>query len=554
MKHTNTDEKCTTTGVGSLALLCLSFCALLYSTPNFADDGNVEGPLHVAPDIVGGTRAKRGQFPFMSRLLPRNAPTDDKGNCGATLIHPRYVLTAFHCVESSTAKGLSVQVGAYDLKAKDGERINVKNVFYPKWKPLGGYYGESGEYIEAVAFFDYAVLELSKPSKYPVIELMSPQEFTLVKPGELTKTMGWGINDSIKFPEQKLTASTEDVSEPDHVLNYVNVPYVDLEVCKAVGGPYASIGKESICVGFKEGEKGPCFGDSGGPLLAVAGDDKNDLKQVGIVSWGAGGCAQPEKYAVYASIPYHLEHIERLKHNISYTQDYYELKLSNQSRHVERLDYKNYRESAVQLGTPTVDEQGKVIGNTCPRWLAPNQECYVDVEWKKRDKQSELSGRVTMPILTPELKLISAIQLDYVDEAPSYYKKVLGYPYNLFSFGADWEIDEDIFSEGVSSLSSPKLKKGEESVIAVKGLPPGLLTFDIRSEQKATLESLQVSVNGVLQPIYYRDAPIEGEFNNASLILAQDKNDVLIIYSSLEEESATVWLDALESHDLIKLK
>lgn len=548
MKQTNTI-------FASSAFLSLSVCALLYSTSSssYAAESKADDKSDIKDQIVGGIKAKPGQFPFMSRLLLRNAPLNDKGNCGATLIHPRYVLTALHCVESSTAKGLSVQVGAYDLKAKDGERINVKNVFYPKWKPLGGYYDVSGEYVEAVALYDYAVLELSKPSKYPVIELMSSQEFTLVKPGELTTTIGWGINEPIKFPDQKRTAPTEHASEPDHVLNYVNVPYVDLKVCKAVGGPYASIGKESICVGFKEGdkegEKGPCFGDSGGPLLAAAGDGANDIKQVGIVSWGTGGCAQPEKYAVYASVPYHLEDIESLKHNISYTQDYYELKLSNQSRHVERLDYKNYRESAVQLGTPTVDEQGKVIGNTCPEWLLPNQECYVDVEWKKRDKQSELLGRVTMPILTPELELISTILLNYVDEAPNYYKKVLGYPYNLFSSGADWEIDEDIFSEGVSSLSSPKLKEGEESVIAVKGIPPGSLTLDIRSEQYETLESLQFIVNGVLQPIYYRNTPIEGEFNNGSLTLVQDKNDVLIMYRSLGEESATVWLDALELHD-----
>lgn len=540
MKHTKTENKYTVIVATSSVLLSLSVCALFYSTANVADEINAEGRSSPETDVVGGIKAKPGQFPFMGRLLPRNASSNDRGICGATLIHPRYVLTALHCIDYSTAKGLSVQVGAYDLEAKDGERIDVKNIFFPTSKPIGEYYDDgSGEYVQVVESYDYAVLELTKPSKYPFIELMNPEEFASVEPGELTTTMGWGINEPIKFPEQNLTATNNHDSVPDHILNYVNVPYVELEACKAAGGPYATIGEESICVGFKEGGKGPCFGDSGGPLLAST-TENHVAKQVGIVSWGAGGCAQPEKYAVYASVPYHLEYIEYLQHDIQYTQDYYDLKLMSQSSHGERLDYKNYRDSAVQLGSPQVHE-GNITRNTCPEWLAPNQECYVDVTWENTNEQRVIADVVSMPILTPELELLSFIKFDYASDAPSYYSKVLGNAkLDILAYGANWEIDEDIFSEGVSSLTNPKINVGEESVISIRDLPPGKLQLDIMVDNANGWDSIYFNVNGQFYPIY----GIEGEFVSMPLLLVQDNNDVQIIYTN-HGNDAKIWIDDL---------
>ncbi|TFH92475.1 S1 family peptidase [Vibrio ouci] len=540
MKHTETENKYTVIVATSSVLLSLSVCALFYSTANVADEINAEGRSSPETDVIGGIKAKPGQFPFMGRLLPRNASSNDRGICGATLIHPRYVLTALHCIDYSTAKGLSVQVGAYDLEAKDGERIDVKNIFFPTSKPIGEYYDDgSGEYVQVMELYDYAVLELTKPSKYPFIELMNPEEFALVKPGELTTTMGWGDNELDERHEQELTALDEQGSKPDHILNYVNVPYVDLEVCKAVGGQYSKIGNESICAGFKEGKKDSCYGDSGGPLLATAGEEAD--KQVGIVSWGEG-CAQPDAYGVYASIPYHLEDIEYLQHGISYTQDYYDLKLMSQSRHGERLDYKNYRDSAVQLGSPQVHE-GNITRNTCPEWLAPNQECYVDVTWENTNDQRVIADVVSMPILTPELELLSFIKFDYASDAPSYYSKVLGNAkLDILAYGANWEIDEDIFSEGVSSLTNPKINVGEESVISIRDLPPGKLQLDIMVDNANGWDSIYFNVNGQSYPFY--NASIEEEFVSIPLPLEQDNNDVQIIYTN-HGNDAKIWIDDL---------
>jgi secreted trypsin-like serine protease len=62
-----------------------------------------------------------------------------------------------------------------------------------------------------------------------------------------------------------------------------------------------------LCVGFAAGGKDACQGDSGGPIFF-----DNGIEQilVGIVSWGYG-CAQTNRYGVYARVSSYLSFLER---------------------------------------------------------------------------------------------------------------------------------------------------------------------------------------------------------------------------------------------------
>ena len=54
---------------------------------------SVDKGFFVAAKVVNGENAQRGQFPWMTRF------THDNVDCGGSLIHPQWILTAAHCWE-----------------------------------------------------------------------------------------------------------------------------------------------------------------------------------------------------------------------------------------------------------------------------------------------------------------------------------------------------------------------------------------------------------------------------------------------------------------------
>src|SRR3954471_23273310 len=68
-------------------------------------------------NVVGGSRAAQGEFPFMVRLSM---------GCGGALYSPRLVLTAAHCVNGTgTNTSITATLGAVDLQSSS--RVQVKS-------------------------------------------------------------------------------------------------------------------------------------------------------------------------------------------------------------------------------------------------------------------------------------------------------------------------------------------------------------------------------------------------------------------------------------------
>ena len=272
----------------TLALLCAASAAL----PAMAQSGNPQrdrvmayqaeraarlgvpfGDIHT--EVVGGKPAREGRWPFMVALL--DAGTSDNYQaqfCGASLIGPRDVLTAAHCVSGAQPSQIQVLVGTQDLE-NGGRRVDVSRITrHPK-------------YNARTSDSDVAVLRLAEAVNdiVPVEFITSlADEAQFAPTGRTSFGMGWG--------------ETETTPHFPSVLYNVKVPIVDREICNSADSYDGRITDTMLCAGLAEGGKDTCQGDSGGPLV-VKNADKAFHLQVGVVSWGFG-CADPDHYGIYS--------------------------------------------------------------------------------------------------------------------------------------------------------------------------------------------------------------------------------------------------------------
>ncbi|XP_076154871.1 transmembrane protease serine 9-like [Alosa pseudoharengus] len=239
------------------------------NTPNSRD---ICGTAPLSSRIVGGQNASVGSWPWQVSLQRPYGHV-----CGGSLINKEWVLSAVQCFSSASTSGWTIRLGRQSLYGSNPNLVSRTVAEIIRHPNYNAFTYEN----------DMALLRLSSAVSFsgyirPVCLAASGSIF---HQGTDSWVTGWGTieeGESVLYPG---------------VLQEVEVPVVDNKVCDELFTS-TEITENMICAGLREGGKGPCQGDAGGPMV-----NKEDSVwvQSGVVSFGIG-CARPNLPAVYARV------------------------------------------------------------------------------------------------------------------------------------------------------------------------------------------------------------------------------------------------------------
>ncbi|XP_045518589.1 chymotrypsin-1-like [Pieris brassicae] len=220
--------------------------------------------------IVGGTKAANGSVPYQVSLRIWGV----RHFCGASIITPRVILTAAHCVDRLKPQYFQAIVGTNQLRS-GGAAYKIRKVV------------QHEKYDDDLIINDIAIIFTDEAMEFSsTVDAIELNDEPVDKDEELLLT-GWGTT-----------------SYPGHLPNdlmQLQLKAVTYEDCKEAHKTVNAVFTTQICALTKAGE-GACHGDSGGPLV-------REGRQVGVVSWGVP-CARG-KPDVYTKVESYMDWIEK---------------------------------------------------------------------------------------------------------------------------------------------------------------------------------------------------------------------------------------------------
>jgi len=238
--------------------------------------------------IVGGSPVAVGQFPSLAAVMydAPSVPARYRLSCTATVVHPRWILTAGHCsVGVLFGDPLVVQTGSRDLGAQNAttQTLKINRAVVHR------------QYFNRGIGFDVALMHTQATINAPVARLATNADKALIAGGQLATAAGWGLTKQLAIEQSPSWSAL-----PPRRARAVEIPLVDDATCAATYADFLPgyfVAASDLCAGTAG--KNVCYGDSGGPLYVK--DPQGALVQVGVTSRGAG-CANKLFPAIFTDV------------------------------------------------------------------------------------------------------------------------------------------------------------------------------------------------------------------------------------------------------------
>lgn len=217
-----------------------------------------------AAALVGGVDTAPGVYPWMCAIFLGTGGEASR-ICGASLIHPSWVLTAAHCVADKYPGDFEVTIGTGDSAAL--RRSVAEILVHP------GHIFRNGQQDA-----DLALLRLTLPvTDIEAVRVL--EDPRLVGTGSSARVLGWGATGKVLQNLDLAIIPNGEITPPS--------------------GIRPVLVRDSLVVVSKPIGKGICQGDSGGPLLV---QDRGEWRLAAVASYMIGDCGQ---YGVYNDLqPY----------------------------------------------------------------------------------------------------------------------------------------------------------------------------------------------------------------------------------------------------------